>query len=373
MVTPGYSSSDVFVVGGGPAGLAAAIACRQRGFDVTVADCAVPPIDKACGEGLMPDSLDDLAALGVTLDGSRLGAFRGIRFAGECGSVAADFPRGVGAGVRRTLLHSALIERAASLGVNMLWGARIAGIRSDAVLVNGDAVPCRWIIGADGQNSVVRKWAGLAAGRERDLRIALRRHYRASGWSNYVEIFWGDHGQAYVTPISPDEVCVAVIFRRRPASFEAALADFPELRERLARGVPSSDVRGAVTVTRTLRSVVRDNVALVGEASGSVDAVTGEGMALGFRQAAALAAALAGHNLAPYSAAHRRIGMLPARMAATMLLMDKSGWIRDRALRVFQGRPTLFARLLSLHVGEARFDASTAAGFLQLGWRMLTA
>ena len=59
------SETDVFVVGGGPAGLAAAIAARQRGFEVVVADSAQPPIDKACGEGLMPDGVAALARLGV--------------------------------------------------------------------------------------------------------------------------------------------------------------------------------------------------------------------------------------------------------------------------------------------------------------------
>ena len=51
------ASTDVFAIGGGPAGLAAAIAARRRGFDVTLADSSVPPIDKACGEGVMPDGL----------------------------------------------------------------------------------------------------------------------------------------------------------------------------------------------------------------------------------------------------------------------------------------------------------------------------
>jgi hypothetical protein len=58
-------------------------------------------------------------------------------------------------------------------------------------------------------------------------------------------------------------------------------------------------------------------------------------------------------------------------MAATMLLMDKSRWVRDRALRAFQSQPQIFARLLSLHVGERSFDASAARGFLHLGWQML--
>ena len=61
------NSTDVFVIGGGPAGLAAAIAARQRGLRVVVADGARPPIDKACGEALMPDAITALERLGIAV------------------------------------------------------------------------------------------------------------------------------------------------------------------------------------------------------------------------------------------------------------------------------------------------------------------
>jgi flavin-dependent dehydrogenase len=79
--------TDVLVIGGGPAGLAAAIAARMKGFDVTVADGAQPPIDKACGEGLMPSTLAALRTLGVAIcpgDGQIL---RGVCFKDEASSV----------------------------------------------------------------------------------------------------------------------------------------------------------------------------------------------------------------------------------------------------------------------------------------------
>src|SRR4051812_37646854 len=103
---------EVFIVGGGPIGLATAIALRARGFSVTVADAALPPIDKACGEGLMPDALDSLARLGITLRSEICFPFRGIRFLGPATAVDASFPTGTGMGIRRTHLHQALIERA---------------------------------------------------------------------------------------------------------------------------------------------------------------------------------------------------------------------------------------------------------------------
>ena len=72
--------TDLFVVGGGPAGLAAALAARKRGFQVVVADRARPPIDKACGEGLMPDGVAALREIGVELTAADGVPFRGIRF-----------------------------------------------------------------------------------------------------------------------------------------------------------------------------------------------------------------------------------------------------------------------------------------------------
>ncbi len=62
----GTPACDVLVVGGGPAGMACAIAAAGHGLHVEVVDAMKPPIDKACGEGLMPDSLEALAAVGFT-------------------------------------------------------------------------------------------------------------------------------------------------------------------------------------------------------------------------------------------------------------------------------------------------------------------
>ena len=57
-------ATDLFIVGGGPAGLAAALAARRLGLEVTVADCSQPPVDKACGEGIMPDGVRAARSLG---------------------------------------------------------------------------------------------------------------------------------------------------------------------------------------------------------------------------------------------------------------------------------------------------------------------
>lgn len=365
--------TDVFVVGGGPAGLAAALAARQKGFRVTVADILRPPIDKACGEGLMPDSQQELKRLGVSVEACEHGVFRGIRFVGPQHAVEAPFPHGMGIGVRRTLLHTALLEYAERAGVEMMWGVRVSGVAAGRALVDGGVIRCRWIVGADGQNSQVRTWAGLSAGREFERRMALRRHYRSEQVPEFVEIHWGEDSQAYLTPISSNETCVAVISKRKLGRFEEELERIPTLADHLRDAAPSSEVRGAMTLSNRLRHVYRDSVALIGEASGSVDAITGEGLALAFRQALSLAEALAGGDLSLYEAEHRRIETVPQFMRWAMLLMDKSAIIRKRALRAFDADPRLFARMLAVHVGESPLSGLGAAALADLGWRMLTA
>ena len=103
------AETDLFVAGGGPAGLAAALAARKRGLRVIVADRAQPPIDKACGEGIMPDGVAALREIGVQLTAADGVAFRGIRFLDGELQARASFPNSeCGFGIRRTRLHEIL-------------------------------------------------------------------------------------------------------------------------------------------------------------------------------------------------------------------------------------------------------------------------
>jgi flavin-dependent dehydrogenase len=365
--------TDVFVVGGGPAGLAAAIALRARGFGVTVADPGIPPIDKTCGEGLMPDGLVALARLGVTLNPQHSFPFRGIRFLGGGSSVDASFPSGAGCGIRRKYLHQALIDRAEQAGAILLWGTRVTGLTDTGVMVDGGVAPCRWVVGADGENSRVRQWAGLDDARGASLRFGFRRHYRIAPWTDCVEIHWGAGCQIYVTPIGHEEICVVVLSRDSHLRLDQVLPRFPDLFSRL-RNVPiNAAERGAVSATRQLARVYRGRVALVGDASGSVDAITGEGLRLGFEQSLALAAALADGNLKAYAVAHRRVARRPAFMAALMLSMDRSAWLRRRALGALCSEPRIFATQLAMHVGAATTGDFIRRSMLPLGLRILTA
>ena len=154
---------DALVTGGGPAGLAAAIALRLKGLDVLVADALHPPIDKACGEGLMPDSQRYLAALGVSVSERDGAPFEGIAFFSRKAQVAAPFASGIGIGIRRLRLHWLLVERAQQAGVRLAWGVRVALNRAQPVLLNGEVCAYGYLIGADGQSLECASGAGLIA------------------------------------------------------------------------------------------------------------------------------------------------------------------------------------------------------------------
>src|SRR5579864_4561537 len=295
--------TDVFVIGGGPAGLAAAIAARQRGFAVVVADGSEPPIDKPCGEGLMPDSLTVLRDLGISVNPAEGFAFRGIRFVGEDAEVDASFPLSEGIGLRRPVLHQKMIGHAERLGVTLLWKTSVSALSREGVTAGGNTFTTRWIIGADGIRSRVRRWCGLETPVLAQPRYAFRRHYRIAPWTDCMEVHWGRHAQAYVTPVGREDVCVVLISRNAGIRSTSIAAEFPKLAGRLA-STEISPESGAVTLTCRLDRVYRERVALIGDASGSVDAITGEGLCLSFRQATALADALESDDLRRYQAAH---------------------------------------------------------------------
>ena len=400
---------DVLVVGGGPAGLVFAARAAQRGLAVTVLDRARPPVDKACGEGLMPDGVARLTELGIS--SRELGGvpFHGIRYVetGDPGGVTGSdrevvvaegrFPGAPGRGVRRTELHRVLVRRAEQAGVDLRWGVLAEGLEPEAdgepwgVTTDRGPLPARWIVGADGLRSRVRRWAGLERsgghpGTGRRRRFGVRRHFRVRPWTDRVEVHWATGCEAYVTPVGPEEVGVAMLWGGgwgraskgdRPG-FDRLLEDFPALGRRLEDAPAVSRDRGMGPLHQRVREVHRGPVALLGDAAGYLDALTGEGLSLAFHEAFALAETLAagwdqpareapGAILRPYARTVRRLRRLPDLLTRLLLFVERRPTLRRRMIRTFSEDPQLFSRLLGIHARQQPPASLGLGGALRLG------
>jgi flavin-dependent dehydrogenase len=364
---------DVVVVGGGPAGIATAIAASVKGLRVTVLDSRRPPIDKPCGEGLLPEAVAALSALGIELDSSIAFPFRGIRFLDENSSATATIGRGQAFGVRRTALHEALLDRARNLGVSFRWGARISRLDSLGVTVDGEFIPYKWLVGADGQRSIVRAWARLGLDCYRRSRFGFRRHYRVSPWTDVVEVHWGRRCQLFVTPTAADEVCIALLSSDPRLRVARGIAQFPDVERRLQGAPPAFAEGGAITALGSATCVVSGSAALVGDASCSIDGIAGQGLSLAFQEAIALGDSLGRGNLGHYQIAHRQITRLALRMTQLLLLMDSSTWIRRKALRLFASQPAFYSKMMAVHTGEMPSDSLRVRELVGLGLRVLSA
>jgi len=365
-------SEHAFVIGGGPAGLVAAIALRRKGLRVTVADGGDAPSDKACGEGILPEGLAALERLGVALDWPAGRAFRGIRFIKGETVAQAEFGALAGLGMRRIELHRQLIRAAEHSGAVILRRTVVTGIAENLVSASSGNFTADWIIGADGFRSLVRDWAGLESGKSTRVRFAFRQHFACAPWTDCVEVHWAEKAQLYVTPVSANEVGVVALSRNPKLRLREALSLFPNVFARLANCESTTLERGAVTGNLTLSRVTRERVALIGDASGTVDAITGEGMSLAFLQAEALADAIAHESLAEYEAAYARLRRRPIWMARALLAMENRSWAQERVVRIFASEPQLFQRMLSGHTGEGSTFSLASAG-ARLGWRLLAA
>lgn len=342
---------DLVIVGGGPAGLATALYARRAGLSAVVLDPASPPVDRACGEGLMPDGFARLEALGLTMPAGLWAPLRGIRLVDGPATVEGRFPGGAGAGVRRTVLHRVLAGRAEAEGAELRWGWRAVGLEGGAVATDRGAVPGRWIVGADGRASRVRGWAGIGLRRGRE-RLGVRSHYAAAPWSDRVEVHFRDDAQAYVTPVAADMVGVAVLSEQRTLPFEEALVAFPRLGIRLAGAPRVSRERGAAGLGRRAGRVARGRIALVGDAAASIDPITGEGLTIALAEAESLVEAIVAGELARYERSSRRLRRLPALMSRLVLLAADRPGLRRRALAALGAEAALFDRLLAVHARQ---------------------
>lgn len=333
---------DLLVVGGGPAGLATALHGARAGLDVVVVERRSGPIDKACGEGLMPHTLRHLERLGVHPHGK---PFRGISYRDGDRHVDAPFKHGAGRGVRRTVLHGALLDAAANAGVRICHD-EVREVSQDETSVRAGKWRARYLAAADGLHSPIRRSLGLEQPSTGPRRWGIRRHVRIAPWSEYVEVHWARGAEAYVMPIAEDCVGVALLKSRR-GGFDGDLDEFTALRE-LIGGRPHEPDRAAGPLRQRVSSRTAGRVLLVGDAAGYVDALTGEGLGLAFAAAELLVQSVVTGRPQTYDRQWRQATRRYRMLTAAMLYASAHAPLRARIVPAAQGLPSVFTGAVNL-------------------------
>ena len=333
---------DLLVAGGGPAGLVTALHAARAGLSVTVVERRRPPIDKACGEGMMPYAAQQLADLGITVAGK---PFRGITYFDAEHRVDAPFRGSAGLGVRRTTLYSALLDAASTAGVDMVT-AHVGSVSQDADSVQCAGFRARYLAAADGLHSPIRRSLGLAKPSTGSRRWGQRRHVQTAPWSDRVEVYWSNGAEAYVTPVAEDCVGIAILTTQQ-GPFESRLAEFGALSERV-NGHPHGPERAAGPLRQRVSGRTAGRVMLVGDAAGYVDALTGEGLGIAFGGAELLVNCVLADRPGDYDRQWRKMSRRYRLLTAGLLKAVEYGPTRSRIVPAAGALPGAFGKIVNL-------------------------
>jgi flavin-dependent dehydrogenase len=181
----------------------------------------------------------------------------------------------------------------------------------------------------------------------------VRRHFAIEPWSPFVEVYWDNGVESYVTPVGPREVGVAMLWSGETARFETLLKRFPLLEKRIAGAPVTSRARGAGPFRQVVGRRYHGPVALVGDAAGYVDALTGEGLSLAFHCARALVhVVLRNQDLSAYEKEYRRMSHPYFWMTDLLLYVAERPRLRSRVIATLARYPDLFDRFLAVSTGE---------------------
>jgi menaquinone-9 beta-reductase len=381
---------DVVVVGGGPAGTAAAAELARAGRDVLLVDRARFPRDKCCGDGLTTDALRVLEELGFSPDGlPGWQPVADLEFRGPAGrSVALPLPRGPGtyaAVVPRAELDAALVELARRAGAAVAEGCAVTGATAhdDRVVVElegGEPVAARYAIGADGVWSPLRRALGRAPEGYRGDWHAFRQYFDGvDGSAARVLHVWFEEdllpGYAWAFPLPGGRANVGFgILRGGSVSTRAMAGVWPDLlgrahvREALGPGAtPAAPHRAwpiPACIGRVPLAAAGGRALFVGDAAAAADPLTGEGIGQALRTGRLAArAVLDAGALAPeraaagYAAAVRRdlgrdaalagwlqrLSTHPRVVRAGLRAAGSTGWTRRSFARwVFEDFPRAY-------------------------------
>ena len=332
---------DVAIVGAGPAGSTLAALVARRGVDVALIDRDDFPRDKLCGEFLSYDALPVLEKLGVTFDAPQISRCRVVA---RHRVYEFDFPAAA-RGVSRMFLDDLLFRTAIAAGARSFAGWTATSLRPLTIERNGEqqAIEAKTIVGAWGRWGRFDQQLGRTFVRNRSHRsFGFKRHYEVRGpedartRAHVIELYSFRGGYLGVSPIENGQINICGLvhasrltglkgrwdsfvdtIRREEKQLDAMYARYEPAQESFLSSEP---------VIFRARSPVEEGVFMVGDASGIVDPLTGNGMAMAIQSAAVALPYILNRDADGYRRAHetffrkrirwsRRVAMILSRPA----------------------------------------------------------
>lgn len=335
---------DLLIAGSGPVGLVTAIHAAEAGLEVVVIDPRTGVVDKACGEGLMPQAIEHLKQIKVDPPGRDL---MGIKYISGSKTATANFLERPGRGVRRTTLSDHLRQRAAELNIVLIEG-RVTDIEQNNGWIEAAGIKSRYLVGADGLHSTVRTSLNLDLQPKKKVshRYGIRQHFVIEPWSDYVEVYWLPHVELYVTPVDDKTVGIAILGSDN-LNFWEIVGLLPDLERRLRASEPASKLRGAGPLRQNVKARTSGRAMLVGDAAGYVDALTGEGMRVGFEEGFAAVQSIIENFPSTYEANWNRITRSYRILAGGLLWASSNRVIRPLITPTAAALPPVFRRIVN--------------------------
>jgi len=290
----------IAIVGGGPIGLFLAIKISLRGYQVNLYERSSWPIDKVCGQGLMPRGVKELLTVGVSFEKFKdYYPFKRIEYFDEGRYIKGELPFN-GMGIYRKVLSSKLFDRAQSIErIKLHEKVLVQGIGHSGKLdkpfleLSGDLNETKefdYIFCCDGLNSSTRKKMGLDKTNLSKKRMGARIHYEVRPWSTGVQVYWNDGIEAYVTPVNEGQVEIAFLWfeekvEKGPRLKERLFEKFPVLMDKISEANSLNDFKGYGPFSRSSKKINEKGIFFVGDAYCFGDGITGEGLSLGLQSA----------------------------------------------------------------------------------------
>jgi menaquinone-9 beta-reductase len=341
------TATRVAIVGGGPVGLAAALFAARAGMHPIVIEARDHDGDKACGEGLMPGVMPLLNTLGLNPPGRDL---IGVSYRQGTTQVDHLFPGPPGRGVRRTVLVEEMRAEADRLNIERIQ-SRVTGLTQDSSRVHlhcaeSADVVADYVLGCDGLHSTIARQLGLVhRPSTRARRYGLRQHFHRAPWSSMIEVHYAGDAELYITPVDDNTVGVAVL-GPKGTNLAATIAEVPEVSAHLHGAPPASTLRGAGPFPYRVHRAQVGRVLLVGDAAGYVDAITGEGLRVGFAQAREAITAIHNENPSAYPRQWRKVTR-EFRLLTRGLVVVASSPLRRSIVPLASSMPRVFGSIVN--------------------------